>query len=278
MTTPVIYDIANDHHAARFGLQPWERDRILSMCFPNRQGARPEAIVYHIQDGTTPGSLDWWANGYDHHGNKIQASSTVLVNKDGSIVRCIPEQHAPWTNGDVKNPDPRALPLLRRGGNPNIWSLTIEAEGRPWDAMPEAQLAAIVWVTRDWMTRYPWILIEDTFRHGWINTVDRSKCGLYIDAIRARLTGAKPPSRTGRFGTVVPFPKPVRVTVTAGAGVNVRRWGELEAQVMTALPQGASFFADGFVYGDSVAGEDRWYIMSGRGYRVWSGATDRAAL
>jgi hypothetical protein len=286
-TVPIIYDIANDHHAAHFGIQPAERERILAKRFTNRAYAgvqgRPEHIGLHIQDGTTWGSLDWWANGRDRDGNPINASSTVLVQKDGSVLRCIPEQHGPWTNGDVKAPTAESATLRARGGNPNLWCLTLEAEGRPWDAMPEVQLAAIVWVCRDWMTRYPWIGLDDLFPHRSINSVDRANCGLYLPAVKSRLAGTRPtpaptPGAQGTFGSIVRFSKPTRVTVMAPAGVNVRQWGELDAAIMRAYPAGHSFFADGYVYGEAVAGEDRWYIETGRGYRIWSGATDKPLL
>src|SRR5687768_1088828 len=103
MTTPRIYDIANDAHAAMFGLQPWERDAMLTKCFKGRAGGRVEGIVYHIQAGTTRGSLDWWV-----HGPGVQASSTVLIQQDGSLLRCIPEKDGPWTNGDVRSPRERS--------------------------------------------------------------------------------------------------------------------------------------------------------------------------
>lgn len=57
MTAPTIYDIRNDRDAARFGLQPWERDYLLTRCFPDRSGRQIEALIFHIQDGTTLGSL-----------------------------------------------------------------------------------------------------------------------------------------------------------------------------------------------------------------------------
>ena len=196
---PRIFDLRNDADANRFGLTLAERDRILDNRFENRRdgGAqgRPRYIILHVQDGTTVGSLDWWANGPN-----VQGSSTVLVNKDGSIVRCIPEQHGPWTNGDVNQPKPQAAELLALPGNPNIDSLTIEAEGKPFEDHPDAQLDAIEWQCRDWMARYPEITVNDILRHGWINSVDRPNCpGSYFEEVIRRLKATPSPAPVPTF-------------------------------------------------------------------------------
>jgi hypothetical protein len=186
---PTIYELSTDY--ARFGLTQGQASEIIFSRFTNRNGADPRFIVLHIQDGTTPGSLGYWAR------SDIDASSTVMANKDGSILKIIGEQHGPWTNGDVMNPTPEANEILALGGNPNIWTLSVEAEGKPDDAMPEAQTNAIVWQVEDWLIRYPKVL-EHTWsilRHAFINSVTRSRCpGAYfqpvVDAVNVWLDSA----------------------------------------------------------------------------------------
>jgi hypothetical protein len=73
MASPKIYDIRNNHDAVRFGLSPTEptrnsggvpaRDFLLSRCILGRRGARLRFIVLHIQEGSTPGSLEHWVAG-----------------------------------------------------------------------------------------------------------------------------------------------------------------------------------------------------------------------
>jgi hypothetical protein len=191
---PIIYDLAKDY--ARFGLSAGQKDEILGSKFTNRNGGTPSFIVLHIQDGTTPGSLSYWSS------SAIDASSTVMVNKDGSVLRIIPERDGPWTNGDVMGPTPEANEILALGGNPNNWSLTVEAEGHPDDVMPTEQRDAIIWVVEDWIIRYPKVLDHtwSILRHAFINSVTRSRCpGLYfqpvVDAVNIWLgeTGADVP-------------------------------------------------------------------------------------
>lgn len=176
--TPTIYNLATDY--VRFGLTQGQANEILGSKFTSRNGGRPEFIVLHIQDGTTPGSLGYWAR------SDIEASSTVMVNKDGSVLRIIPEKDGPWTNGDVMGSTPEANEILALGGNPNNWSLTVETEGRPDDAMPDIQKQAIVWVVEDWIIRYPRVLNHtwSILRHAFINSVTRSRCpGAYFQPV-----------------------------------------------------------------------------------------------
>ncbi len=182
---PVIYDIARDADAARYSLTPAERDRLLKKCIPNRNGKQPKVVVLHIQDGVTAGSLDWWAN-------NAQASSTVLINKDGSIVRCIPEQHGPWTNGDVSEPSAVGQRVVNSfGPYPNEYSLTAEVEGRPNDTMPEAQFQTICWQVWDWMDRHK-IDRSNVIRHADLNSVTRSFCpGPYYTRVMAAIAGGE---------------------------------------------------------------------------------------
>ena len=183
--TPVIYDLARDADAARFSLTPDERNRLLKKCIPNRNSKTPRVIVLHIQDGVTAGSLDWWAN-------NAQASSTVLINKDGSVVRCIPEQNGPWTNGLVSSPSATGQRVINQfGPYPNEYSLTIEAEGRPNDAMPDAQLQAICWQVWDWMDRYG-ISAQNVIRHADIDGATRAHCpGPYYGKVMAAIAGGE---------------------------------------------------------------------------------------
>jgi len=69
------------------------------------------------------------------------------------------------------------------------------------------------------------------------------------------------------------------VTITAAGGLNARQWGELDGPILETWPRGRRFFAAGYVHGDAVAGERRWYIAAGpRAWRLWAGGTDRAEL
>jgi hypothetical protein len=182
------YDLATDY--ARYGLSRDDAHEILMHRFDYRLDAdagitgRPAFIVLHIQDGTTPGSLKYWTG--------VQASATVLAQKDGSLLKVISEEHGPWTNGDVQAPTDEADEILSFGGNPNIWTLSIEAEGMPFGDHPEVQLNAIAGQCREWMSQYG-IPLNRILRHGWINSKTRANCpGSYFEAVIQRLGSGGP--------------------------------------------------------------------------------------
>lgn len=189
VTQPPIYHLAADY--ARFGLESWQAQDILNSCFWNRNGGEGDFLFYHIQDGWTRGSLDYWGS------DDVDASSTVMAQIDGSLLYIIPREHGPWTNGDVNRPTWQASEVLARGGNPNNWSLTCEAAGvGPLSVLPRKQVDAIVWWTQDEIMRNPGILDSEwcMLGHWAINSVSRPGCGLYyqqiVDPINTWLEGA----------------------------------------------------------------------------------------
>lgn len=188
--SPVVYDLRNDAHAILFDLKPWERDQLLTKRIENRNGKRPELIGLHVQWGNSRGSLRYWLG--------VAASSTVMVQTDGSILKIIPEQHGPWTEGDVKNPDTEAKWFMQQLGtdDPNPYVLSIEAEDNRTTKINPAQERTIVWLIRQWWAKYPW-LADGTWQnrihgHYQVNSVDRATCGLYAPHIESLLAGNTP--------------------------------------------------------------------------------------
>lgn len=180
MTTPTIYNLATDY--ARFGLIESEAQRIIGNRFEWREGKTPQFIVCHIQAGTTKSSLDWWANGPG-----VQASATVMIQHDGSILKIIPEQHGPWTNGDDANPTPNGQRLVSLPGNSNLYTLSIEAEGMSGIDTTTVQLDAIEWQVRKWMGDYD-LPLANVIQHADVNSVTRPNCaGAYYPIIMKRL-------------------------------------------------------------------------------------------
>lgn len=126
-----------------------------------------QAFGLHVQQGTNWGS-------WQHH-HAVKASATVYIAKNGDIWRGVPEDKAPWTNGDVNNPDAEVRALIAKyGPDPNTWMLTIEAEGYSGN-LPYTveQYQSILWQLREWKRKYG---DKPLLRHGQINAVDRPYC------------------------------------------------------------------------------------------------------
>jgi hypothetical protein len=186
---PTIYSLGRDY--ARYGLTQAQATKILNHKFGARQGRKPLALVLHIQEGTTKSSLSWWASG------NADASSTVMVQKDGSLLRVISESDGPWTNGDVKAPSAKGQTLLNKigGANPNLVTLSIETEGSSGEVLPEVVVNTICWQLTEWMTTYG-LTKNDIYKHADLNSVTRAFCpGNYWGQVMTQLEagGTTPP-------------------------------------------------------------------------------------
>lgn len=182
--TPPIYSLARDY--ARYGLTKAQADKIRGHRFVGRNGYKPLAVVLHIMEGSTNGSLSWWASG------NANASSSVMASRDGSLLTVLddPIADGPWTNGDTQKPSAKGQALINRigGANPNLVSLTIEAEGYYQQGVTTAQLQAICWQVTEWFNRFGFT-DANLYRHADINSVTRGNCpGVYYDAVVSALT------------------------------------------------------------------------------------------
>jgi hypothetical protein len=262
---PTVYDIRTNADAERFQLSTtragrWdptrsERDYLLSHCIQGRGGARPMIIVLHIQQGGTPGSLDSWVNGSNEDGSPRKASSTVMAQKDGSILRVIPEEHGPWTNGRLRHPTPKGQDIIATFGRaPNAYTLSIEAEGQPADVMLPEQLGAVVWQVEQWMREYD-IPLERVIRHADFDQDTRHFCpGRYYEQVMAELIPDDFPFE--------PFGKSRAFVVPADRHAIGRTRATRVAAVVEEFDSGTEIACDGTIRGESVRGNDRWLRTS----------------
>lgn len=256
--------------------------------FPHRAYAgvtgKPTFIVLHIQEGSSSNSWAWF---HIH-----DASSHIFANRDGSIWRLVEEQHGAWTNGDDAAPSSAGQRLVDLPGNSNLWSLTIETEGFPYEPnafgwaawpKPEAQINAVVWQIATWMQSYN-IPLRNVLRHADVNSRTRRHCPgdeFYAEVINRvrQITG----SSEGKPTYAEPQPvmaeglrwdgtKDVLVngitfhgerrTVKAGKhGANFRQWASRDAALTRGYAKaGAEFAVLGWVVGEEVHKETRWWI------------------
>jgi hypothetical protein len=185
--SPIIYTLRNDY--ARFGLTKARADTLRGWCFQNRSGQQVLGIFLHVQEGTTPGSLGWWLDGWVN-GQKVQASSTVMIQQDGSILEVIDYDDGPWTNGDTCNPNAWGQRFLAQtqGGNPNLFSETAELEGFYNKAHSNEQLDAAAWWVRSRMAARG-LDKDDVGRHAFLNSCSRANCpgDVIFNGVMARL-------------------------------------------------------------------------------------------
>lgn len=265
---PPLYSLSKDY--ARYGISQSAANKIAGHRFQNRNGFKPLAIVLHIQEGTNASSLSWWASG------NADASSSVMIGRDGSVLSIIPPEHGPWTNGDTQRPSPRGQALLDRikGANPNLVTLSIEAEGYYQQEATDAQLQAICWQVTEWMLRYD-LTDVNVYRHADINSVTRANCpGAYYDDVLANLrgTGIAKPTFTNLPQDMISddiyqlFPEaspngPVTQKWMARC-LNTKLWPQ-RVSVSTPAP-GSRPWSKRFVFSDG------WIIYADANGRIWT--------
>ena len=142
------------------------------------QLVKPEAIVYHIAQGTLIGTDAWFRN------PASEASAHFEVGKLAEVHQYVELTDAPWTNGKIQKPD-LTIPWLKQcvtdGINPNTVTATIEHEGMTGLVWPEAQyqgsLALTVWLL-DYYDLWGWLhdFNNRFIGHYRIDSVDRPNC------------------------------------------------------------------------------------------------------
>ena len=262
-------------------------------------------IVLHIQEGTNWGS---W-----QHFHNVSASSTVLIGRNGDIWRLVPETDGPWTNGDVCSPTAKGSSILNKyGGDPNRYSLTIETEGfassnnvMGWLAWPkpQAQIDSVVWQVRKWMSDYN-IPIENFIRHAEINPCTRRFCpgDDYYNYIRAAVEaggGSAPQQPSPVYADRAPVKdadgnlwtgdedlvignatfRADKRTVKAVAGVTFRTHATRKAGLTRGpLEAGKGFGVLGWVNGEEIDGERRWWITKNYSRVHVSGTVEKPSV
>ena len=139
---------------------------------PGRSGWQPLVIVSHITDGPYPGCLHWLTNPHRYP----LSSAHYLINRAGRIYQLVRDEDTAWGNGVVNRPS-SALVLNHPGVNPNLYSLSIEHEGTPWEPLTEAQTLATIWLHEQLCTR--WEIPRSRnylLGHHEIDSVNRANC------------------------------------------------------------------------------------------------------
>jgi len=130
-----------------------------------RDGQQITAIVNHITAGLMPGTLSWLRN------PKAKASAHYLVTKDGRIFQMVKDTDTAWHSGFTNRP---SWPLLKRGINPNKYTIGIEHECLSGGALTEEQYQATLWLHRYLCDKWRIVPHEDTIiGHCRIDSVNR---------------------------------------------------------------------------------------------------------
>lgn len=141
-------------------------------------GLNPQAIVYHIAQGSMTG-LDAWFNNPNSF-----ASTHFAVGKSGVIHQYVAVGDAAWGNGLMNKPDtsiPWLADCFNNGINPNLRTISIEHEGFTGQPWPEAQYqssrALATWLIDTYNLRHTLVKLDHGhIGHYRIDSVNRASC------------------------------------------------------------------------------------------------------
>lgn len=151
--------------------------------FPNRHGrGNPIAIVYHCTDDLNyANTKSWFQN------PASQASSTMVILRDGSVKQFVSSKDAPWTNGDwqrngvpgYRRDIPWLVEAIAKGHNVNDYTISYEFIATPSVPPTEAQYQAAIKLSRYFCHPKVYAISPDRghqMRHSDVNSITRSYC------------------------------------------------------------------------------------------------------
>ncbi|MGB8885991.1 MAG: peptidoglycan recognition family protein [Candidatus Korobacteraceae bacterium] len=219
------------------------------------QGLRPEAIVIHIIDGSFAAGESVFLD------PASQKSAHYAISKNGEIHQYVDENDTAFHAGVVVNP---TWDLLKKGVNPNFYTIGIEHEGKPQDEWPNVQLSASAALVLEIAARWGILLDpQHVIRHHQIRASKTCPGNwLTIDNLLAHV------------------PRSSGVTLVATASVQTVKHVNLRAgrpnttaPVVRVIPSNTAIAVAGFTLGERVQGNANWYADA-QGNYLWAGATN----
>lgn len=231
-------------------------------------------LIIHSTWGYYKGSIQWFKN------PAAKCSSHYVVKEDGEITLCVIEENTAWHAGNVTVSKEKAPALIQEywGVNPNIISIGVEVtdnKKRDWD-YPTPQYLAVVNLVADICRRHKIVPTRDyLIMHKEIDPINRTDPVGKWDHDKFVLDVSKILKFDKPCLTEVPFQATIHVRSDI-TGLNVRSGPTLispkHGEVRDYLLPGETLNVVGYVHGELVNGEDRWW-KSEYGNYIWSGGT-----
>ena len=125
-------------------------------------------IGLHITGAQWESNYSWIMN------PSANASYNAVVRDDGSVVSLVPEHTAAYSHGRINK---ATWPLLKRGVNPNLYTLSLARTGSNQNTWTKEQLESTLKVLKYWAAKYDIPLRRPyIFGHFEIDSVNRWYC------------------------------------------------------------------------------------------------------
>lgn len=234
-----------------------------------RRGRRPEAVVVHLMAGSLRGTDAWFRN------RASRVSAHYGVGHGGDVHQYVHESDTAWHAGRVYRPTWKGV---RRGTNPNRYTIGIEHEGHLADAWPEAMMEASARLIADICSRWA-IPIDRDHIVGHREIYARKACpGDRVDLDRLVAMARRAAGLDAVPGLDVSVGGPYNFVEAPGdlltrVALNVRAAPTSQAVRRRTEPGGTRLAVAGWTSnGEAVSANAHWYRLADGAY-VWAGGT-----
>lgn len=235
-----------------------------NFCPGRPPGFQPTAIVVHIMQGTLEGTGSWFND------PKAVVSAHYGIGKGGEVHQYVQERDTAFHAGIVVNP---TWPGIRKGVNPNFYTIGIEHEGKAQDAWPwgdpllDSSAALMAEIAARW--NIPLDLDHVVSHHSIRASKSCPGDRVVLQHILDRVpTVAKP-------GPAPPLPLSGVTLVQTLQYANLRfQQPSTSARIVRIIPANTGVKVAGYTdCGERIQNNSCWYQDNAGNY-LWAGATD----
>lgn len=227
-------------------------------------GLIPAAIVVHVMDGDLARTSALC--------NRPQSfvSAHYGIGRNGQVHQYVQEQDTAFHAGTVVNPTWKGI---RKGVNPNFYTIGIEHEGQAQDLWPwpDAQLAASAALVAEIAARWEIPLdLEHVVAH---RSIRASKACPGDNVVIQHILDRVPPAGPPGPAPVLPLAGVTQVQTLKYANLRLQQ-PSTSARIIRIIPANTVVKVAGFTdSGERVQDNSCWYQDTAGNY-LWAGATD----
>lgn len=234
-----------------------------------RFGHKVKGVVIHSMYGTYNGSISWFKN------PKAMGSAHYCIKSDGEITLSVIEENSAWHAGVVTTTYDKAPQLLKDNFSINFNTITIGIELEDFRdrkrVYPNPQYRACVELVADICKRHGIIPNRGNIvMHKEIDPINRTDPIGKWD--QDKFVADVIVSVSDKQSIIYPV-EPQDVEITSDVGLNIRDGATRMHSILRVLPKGDKIRVSSFVEGETIEGNDLWWIISGTNNYVWSGGT-----
>ncbi len=225
-----------------------------------RNGRRVEFIILHTMGGFMTGTIAWFKN------PAAKVTAHFLVSTDGVVVQMVPKGDTAWHAGT-------------RDINERSVGIETEDKLKPFGARSSEQNETVAQLVAETAKEFNIPLdTQHILQHKEVNP-KKPNCPGSVDRewviARARQINGMPTNLPTPTPSLPITPHGRNVLVIPDRGLNIRSsTTTTQKNITRVLIKGTSISVEGYVFGESISGNNIWWKVKDKQEFAWSGATN----